>query len=62
MLGLLEVNRREPGSHIDSRTCSMGIAIIFSGGDVAQLAERCLRKAEVGGSIPLISTRGRRPL
>lgn len=25
-------------------------------GDVAQLAERCLRKAEVGGSIPLIST------
>ncbi len=25
-------------------------------GDVAQLEERCLRKAEVGGSIPLIST------
>ena len=27
-----------------------------AGGDVAQLEERCLRKAEVGGSIPLIST------
>lgn len=26
-------------------------------GDVAQLEERCLRKAEVGGSIPLISTK-----
>ena len=25
-------------------------------GDVAQLGERCLRKAEVGGSSPLIST------
>lgn len=26
------------------------------GGDVAQLVERCFRKAEAGGSIPLIST------
>ena len=25
-------------------------------GDVAQLVERCLRKAEASGSIPLIST------
>src|SRR5262249_4208605 len=25
-------------------------------GDVAQLGERCVRNAEVGGSIPLIST------
>ena len=32
-------------------------------GDVAQLGERCLRTAEVGGSNPLVSTRNkRRPL
>lgn len=30
---------------------------LMAGGDVAQLVERCFRKAEAGGSNPLISTR-----
>ena len=33
-----------------------GATIAFARGDVAQLGERCLRKAEAGGSNPLIST------
>ena len=31
--------------------------LLTAGGDVAQLVERCFRKAEAGGSNPLISTR-----
>lgn len=33
-----------------------GATITCARGDVAQLGERCLRKAEAGGSNPLIST------
>lgn len=31
----------------------------YRNGDIAQLGERCLRKAEAGGSNPLVSTRGK---
>ncbi len=34
----------------------MAFAIIRHAGDIAQLGERCVRNAEVGGSSPPIST------
>jgi hypothetical protein len=39
-------------------TCDFGKGVVSCPrfGDVAQLGERCLRKAEAGGSSPLIST------
>ena len=37
-----------------ARNAKITAALCF--GDVAQLGERCLRMAEVGGSTPLIST------
>ena len=46
-----------------TNACSLGIVIkpcrTLAGlnGDVAQLGERCLRTAEVGGSNPLVSTK-----